>query len=155
MLDMKRRELLMLWPSTVTEELRNDVRFALRFKVGRKQQPLTDTQRDMVAAAIVEHIRLCPAVCLGELPRNSLGARMRGHAQPQNLTAGMPQNQSSADVGKHRFIFVMEEIRQGTDVFREAVVAVTAKRPATTLGVLQLSGPERLNARGAQAQLSP
>ena len=112
MLDMKRRELLMLWPSTVTEELRNDVRFALRFKVGRKQQPLTDTQRDMVAAAIVEHIRLCPAVCLGELPRNSLGARMRGHAQPQNLTAGMPQNQSSADVGKHRFIFVMEEIRQ-------------------------------------------
>jgi hypothetical protein len=31
------------------------LRFALRFKVGRKQQPLTD----MVAAAIVEHIRLC------------------------------------------------------------------------------------------------
>ena len=30
-------------------------KFALRFKVGRKQQPLTD----MVAAAIVEHIRLC------------------------------------------------------------------------------------------------
>jgi hypothetical protein len=49
----------MLWPPTVTEELRNDVRFALRFKVGRKQQPLTDTERDMVAAAIVEHIRLC------------------------------------------------------------------------------------------------
>jgi hypothetical protein len=49
----------MPWPPTVTEELRNDVRFALRFKVGRKQQPLTDTERDMVAAAIVEHIRLC------------------------------------------------------------------------------------------------
>jgi hypothetical protein len=49
----------MLWPPNVTEELRNDVRFALRFKVGRKQQPLTDTERDMVAAAIVEHIRLC------------------------------------------------------------------------------------------------
>jgi putative ABC transport system substrate-binding protein len=32
----------MLWPPNVTEELRNDVRFALRFKVGRKQQPLTD-----------------------------------------------------------------------------------------------------------------
>jgi hypothetical protein len=28
---------------------------------GRKQQPLTDTERDMVAAAIVEHIRLCNA----------------------------------------------------------------------------------------------
>ena len=25
----------------------------------RKQQPPTDTERDMVAAAIVEHIRLC------------------------------------------------------------------------------------------------
>ena len=49
----------MLWAPTVAEELRNDVRFALRFKVGRKQQPLTDVERDMVAAAIVEHIRLC------------------------------------------------------------------------------------------------
>jgi hypothetical protein len=49
----------MLWPPAVTEELRNDVRFALLFKVGRKQQPLTDIERDMVAAAIVEHIRLC------------------------------------------------------------------------------------------------
>ena len=37
---------------TVTEELRNDVRFALRFKVGKRQQPLTDVERDMVAAAI-------------------------------------------------------------------------------------------------------
>jgi hypothetical protein len=34
----------MLWPPTVTEELRVDVRFALRFKVGRKQRPLTDTE---------------------------------------------------------------------------------------------------------------
>jgi hypothetical protein len=42
-------------PPNVTEELRNDVRFALRFKVGRKQQPLPDKERDMVAAAIVEH----------------------------------------------------------------------------------------------------
>jgi hypothetical protein len=48
----------MPWAPTVTEELRNDVRFALRFKVGRKQQ-LTDTERDLVATAIVEHIRLC------------------------------------------------------------------------------------------------
>ena len=46
----------MPWAPTVAEELRNDVRVALRFKVGRKQQPLTDTERDMVAAAIVEHI---------------------------------------------------------------------------------------------------
>ena len=46
----------MPWAPTVAVELRNDVRVALRFKVGRKQQPLTDTERDMVAAAIVEHI---------------------------------------------------------------------------------------------------
>ena len=32
--------------------------------------------------------RLLPAVCFGELTRNPLGVRMRGHAQPQNLTAG-------------------------------------------------------------------
>ena len=49
----------MPWPPNVTEELRNDVRFALRFKVGRKQQPLNEKERDMVAAAIVEHIRMC------------------------------------------------------------------------------------------------
>ena len=40
----------MPWAPTITEELRNDLRFALRFKVGRKQQPLTDTERDMVMA---------------------------------------------------------------------------------------------------------
>jgi hypothetical protein len=37
----------MPWP-TVTEELRYDVRFALRFKVGRKQQPLTDTRAPVI-----------------------------------------------------------------------------------------------------------
>jgi hypothetical protein len=37
--------------------------------------------------------RLLPAVCFGELARNPLGVRMRGHAQPQNLTAGMPQDE--------------------------------------------------------------
>jgi hypothetical protein len=47
------------WEPTVAEELRRDVRFALTFKVGNKQRPLTDTERDMVADAIVEHIRLC------------------------------------------------------------------------------------------------
>ena len=43
----------------MAEELRKDVRFAVRFEVGRKQQSPSDTERDMVAAAIVEHIRLC------------------------------------------------------------------------------------------------
>jgi hypothetical protein len=29
------------------------------FKVGKSRRPLTDTERDMVAEAIVEHIKLC------------------------------------------------------------------------------------------------
>jgi hypothetical protein len=47
------------WGPTVAEELRRDVRFALTFKVGKSRRPLTDTERHMVADAIVEHIRLC------------------------------------------------------------------------------------------------
>jgi hypothetical protein len=47
------------WGPTVAEELRRDVRFALGWKVGKKLRPLTNTERDMVADAIVEHIRLC------------------------------------------------------------------------------------------------
>jgi hypothetical protein len=47
------------WGPTVAEELRRDVRFALGFKVGKKLRPLTDTERDIVADAIVEHSKLC------------------------------------------------------------------------------------------------
>jgi len=47
------------WGPTVADELRRDVRFALGWKVGQKLRPLTDTERDMAAAAILEHIRLC------------------------------------------------------------------------------------------------
>jgi hypothetical protein len=47
----------MPWAPTVAEELRSDVRFALGWKVGKTLRPLTDTERDMVTAAIVEHIR--------------------------------------------------------------------------------------------------
>jgi hypothetical protein len=35
------------------------VRFALTFKVGKSRRPLTDTERDTVADAIVGHIKLC------------------------------------------------------------------------------------------------
>ena len=48
-----------VWGPAVAEELRRDVRFALTFKVGKSRRPLTDTERDMVADAIVQHIRLC------------------------------------------------------------------------------------------------
>jgi hypothetical protein len=47
------------WGPTVANELRRDVRFALGWKVGKKLRPLTDTEREMAADAIVEHIRLC------------------------------------------------------------------------------------------------
>ena len=33
--------------------------------------------------------RLLPPVCLGQLPGNPFGARMRGHTQPQELTAAV------------------------------------------------------------------
>jgi hypothetical protein len=60
--------------------------------------------------------RLLPAVCLGELTRNPLAARMRGHAQPQNLTAGMPQDQKSIqqperDRGDHEQIHRRDAVR--------------------------------------------
>jgi len=48
-----------VWGPAVAEELRRDVRFALTFKVGKSLRPLTDTERDMVADAIVDHIKLC------------------------------------------------------------------------------------------------
>jgi|GraSoiStandDraft_39_1057311.scaffolds.fasta_scaffold33142_2 hypothetical protein len=48
-----------VWGPAVAEELRRDVRFALTFKVGKSRRPLTDTERDMVADAIVDHIKLC------------------------------------------------------------------------------------------------
>jgi hypothetical protein len=47
------------WAPTVAEELRRDVRFALTFKVGKQRRPLTDRERDLVATAVVEHIKLC------------------------------------------------------------------------------------------------
>jgi hypothetical protein len=44
---------------TVTDELRNNVRFAPGWKVRKKLRSLTDAERGMVVAATVEHIRLC------------------------------------------------------------------------------------------------
>jgi hypothetical protein len=47
------------WGPTVAQELRRDVRFALTFKVGKSRRPLTDAERNIVADAIVDHIKLC------------------------------------------------------------------------------------------------
>jgi hypothetical protein len=48
----------MLWAPTVTEELRNDVRFALRFKVGRKQQPLSPARAAQLIAFATQSLWL-------------------------------------------------------------------------------------------------
>jgi len=61
--------------------------------------------------------RLLPAVGL-----NPLGARMRGHAQPQNLTAGMPQDQKSIQQTK-RYRGDHEQIDR-----RDAVRVISKKR---------------------------
>ncbi len=46
------------WPAEIARQVAADVRFALTFKVGRSRRPLTDTERDLVAAAVVEHLQL-------------------------------------------------------------------------------------------------
>ena len=64
----------MPWGPTVAEELQCDGRFALGFKVGKRLRPLTDTERDLVAAAVVEHIRLS---VIGKLSAGRRGAGLR------------------------------------------------------------------------------
>lgn len=46
------------WSPEIVKAVQSDVRFALTFKVGRSRRPLTEIERDMVAAAIVEHLQL-------------------------------------------------------------------------------------------------
>jgi hypothetical protein len=50
---------MITWEPSVAEKLWSDIRFALVFKVGRKRRPLTDSDRDLAAHAIVEHLKLC------------------------------------------------------------------------------------------------
>jgi hypothetical protein len=44
--------------------------------------------------------RLLPPVCLGQLPGNPFGARMRGYTQPQKLTSTVFQDQESVQHSK-------------------------------------------------------
>jgi hypothetical protein len=46
------------WPAALARQVADDVRFALTFRVGRSRRPLTDAERDLVAAAVVEHLQL-------------------------------------------------------------------------------------------------
>jgi hypothetical protein len=74
------------WGPTVAEELRRDVRFALTFKVGKSRRPLTDTERDMVADAIVQHIRLCNWKV--ERGRHGVGLRIWQENESRETCAG-------------------------------------------------------------------
>jgi hypothetical protein len=88
----------MAWGPTVAEELRNDVRYALGLKVGKQQRPLTDTERDMVAAAIVEHIR--SAIGRWSAGRRGVGLRSWG--------GGL------ANLSRRRRIFIFQPVSGGS-----------------------------------------
>src|SRR3977135_3614158 len=59
----------------------------------RSETAEKDLAIDAVPVANDISRRLLPSVCLGQLPGNPFGARMRGHTQPQELTAAVSQNQ--------------------------------------------------------------
>ncbi len=85
---------------TVAEELRNDVRFALGWKIGEKLRPITDVERDMVAA-IVEHIRLCNWRVERGPPRG-LGLRSWGGVVPAGATRCVFRDRGPATLTRAR-----------------------------------------------------
>jgi hypothetical protein len=62
------------WPDAIAREVAIDVRFALTFKVGRSRRPLTDAERDIVAAAVVEHLQLTNWIIERGPPATTRGA---------------------------------------------------------------------------------
>lgn len=62
------------WPLDIARQVAADVRFALTFKVGRSRRPLTDAERDLVAAAVVEHLQLANWEIQRGPPATSRGA---------------------------------------------------------------------------------
>src|SRR6195256_2364151 len=99
---------------------------------------------------------LLPAVGLGELTRNPLGARMRGHAQPQNLTAGMPQDQKSIqqperDRGDHEQIHRRDAVR----VISKKRLPSLGWRPPSSRHVLGNGGLPDIDAELEQFAMNP
>src|SRR3981081_4198554 len=64
--------------------------------------------------------RLLPPVCLGQLPGNPFGARMRGYTQPQKLTAAVSQDQKPVQQPKR-------DRRDQEQVHRRDAVGMIAK----------------------------
>src|SRR5438477_5684327 len=52
-----------------------------------------DTAIDAIPVANDISRRLLPPICLGQLPGNPFGARLRGYSQPQKLTTTVSQDQ--------------------------------------------------------------
>ena len=100
--------------------------------------------------------RLLPAVCLGELTRNPLAARMRGHAQPQNPTAGMPQDQKSIqqperDRGDHEQIHRRDAVR----VISKKRLPSLGRRTPSSRHVLGNGGLPDIDAELEQFAMNP
>jgi hypothetical protein len=64
------------WRDKIAEAVMFDVAFALNFKVGRAQRPLTELERKVVAKNIVDHLQLSNWV----IERGSSGA----NTSPEN-----------------------------------------------------------------------
>src|SRR5258706_289806 len=62
--------------------------------------PDDDISIDAIPIANGISWRLLPAVSLGQLARNPMGARARGHTQPHKLAAGMLQDQKTIQKAK-------------------------------------------------------
>src|SRR5260221_6096776 len=62
--------------------------------------PDDDISIDAIPIANDISWRLLPAVSLGQLARNPMGARARGHTQPHKLAAGMVQDQKTLQQSK-------------------------------------------------------
>src|ERR1700704_5510985 len=66
----------------------------------RSETAQKDIAIDAIPVANNISRRLLPPVCLGQLPGNPFGARMRGHTQPQQLATGVLQDQEAVQQPK-------------------------------------------------------
>ena len=81
---------MLRWPDPIARQVAADVRFALTFKVGRSKRPLTDTERDLVAAAVVEHLQLANwLIERGEPAKDGTAFSRRGGGPARNTKPQM------------------------------------------------------------------
>jgi hypothetical protein len=104
-----------------------------------------DTAIDAIPVANDIPRRLLPPVCLGQLPGNPFGARMRGYTQPQKLTSTALQDQESIQQSK-RDRWDQEQIHRCDAVGMIAKEGLPAlRRPQSTWrgGECRAGNPDR------------